>query len=220
MEIDASVKTIVARNLADLRIKSGLTQLQRAEKLNYSDKAVSKWERAESLPDLEVLIKVAEIYDVDLNYLVSPTHDARYSTSPKERQKRARRNYYFITAMSILLVWLIASLVFVVLVGIFDYKPVFVLSFLYAVPISCIVLLVLNSVWFGGRKNFYIISVLMWSCLGTIVATIHAFTGRFFPLVLILGIPGQIIIALWCLLNNPDHLKPNRDNSKHLQKEQ
>lgn len=210
MEINDSVKSIVARNLSDLRMKSGMTQLQLAEALNYSDKAVSKWERGESLPDLEVLIRIAEIYEVDLDYLISTEHDDRYSSSPVERRKRARRNYFFITVMAVLLVWLIASLVFIILVGIWGYKWVFALSFLYAVPVSCIVLLVLNTVWFGGRKNFYIISLLMWSCLATVVATIHAFTGRSFPLVFILGIPGQIIIALWCLLNNPDHLKPNR----------
>ena len=210
MEINGSVKSIVARNLSDLRMKNGMTQLQLAEALNYSDKAVSKWERGESLPDLEVLIRIAEIYEVDLDYLISADHDDRYSSSPRERKKRARRNYLFITVMAVLLVWLVASLVFIILVGIWGYKWVFALSFLYAVPVSCIVLLVLNTVWFGGRKNFYIISVLMWSCLATVVATIHAFTGRFFPLVFILGIPGQIIITLWCLLNNPDHLKPNR----------
>ena len=210
MEADGSVKNIVARNLADLRMKRGMTQLQLADALNYSDKAVSKWERAESLPDLEVLIRIADIYEVDLDYLISAEHDDRYSSSPKERKKRAKRNYYFIIAMSILLVWLIASLVFVILVGIHGYKLVFGLSFLYAVPISCIVLLVLNSVWFGGRKNFYIISLLMWSCLATIVITFHAFLGKFFPLIFILGIPRQLIIVLWCLLNNPNHLKPNR----------
>ena len=214
MEINDSIKSIVARNLADLRMKSGMTQLQLAEALNYSDKAVSKWERAESLPDLEVLIRIAEIYGVDLDYLISAEHNERYTTSPEARRKRAKRNYYFITAMSVLLVWLIASLIFVVLVGLHGYRWMFALCFLYAVPVTCILLLVLNSVWFGGRKNFYFISVLMWSCLATVVLTIHAFTGRFFPLVFILGIPGQIIIALWCLLNNPDHLKPNRDNSR------
>lgn len=214
MEAGTPVKNIVAKNLADLRMKNGMTQLQLADALNYSDKAVSKWERAESLPDLEVLIRIAAIYEVDLDYLISEEHDSRFSSSPKERKKRAKRNYYFITAMSVLLVWLIASLAFVILVGIYGSRPVFSLSFLYAVPVSCIVLLVLNSVWFGGRKNFYIISLLMWSALATIVATLRAFSGNFFPLIFILGIPGQIIIMLWCLLNNPDHLRPNRTNNR------
>ena len=41
MEINGSVKSIVARNLSDLRMKNGMTQLQLAEALSYSDKAVS-----------------------------------------------------------------------------------------------------------------------------------------------------------------------------------
>ena len=138
-----------------------MTQLQLAEALSYSDKAVSKWERGESLPDLEVLIRIAEIYEVDLDYLISAEHDDRYSSSPKERRRRAVRNYFFITIMSVLLVWLIASLVFVILVGVWGYKWVFALSFLYAVPVSCIVLLVLNTVWFGGRKSLRMFAVLL-----------------------------------------------------------
>ncbi|MFQ8954332.1 MAG: helix-turn-helix domain-containing protein [Oscillospiraceae bacterium] len=46
---------IIAKNLSELRRKNKLTQLEVAEKLNYSDKAVSKWEQGESLPGIEVL---------------------------------------------------------------------------------------------------------------------------------------------------------------------
>ena len=46
-----NIKSIIAQNITDLRRAKGLTQLELAEQLNYSDKAVSKWERAESMPD-------------------------------------------------------------------------------------------------------------------------------------------------------------------------
>ena len=55
------LKDIIAHNLVRLRQQAGLTQLKLAEKLNYSDKAVSKWEMGESIPDILVLIQLAEL---------------------------------------------------------------------------------------------------------------------------------------------------------------
>ena len=49
------IKDIVAVNLTNLRKANKITQLELAEKLNYSDKAISKWERGESLPDVVTL---------------------------------------------------------------------------------------------------------------------------------------------------------------------
>ena len=60
---------IIAKNLTELRKKNGLTQAELAEKLNYSDKAVSKWEKGESLPGIEVLYKLGELYGVSLDYI-------------------------------------------------------------------------------------------------------------------------------------------------------
>ena len=50
------LKNIVASNLIELRVASGMTQSQLAEKINYSDKSVSKWERAEAIPDVAVFV--------------------------------------------------------------------------------------------------------------------------------------------------------------------
>ena len=49
------LKQIFAENLSALRKKKGWTQMELAERLHYSDKAVSKWERGESLPDVVIL---------------------------------------------------------------------------------------------------------------------------------------------------------------------
>ena len=55
-----NVKEIIAANLVSLRKGSRLTQQQLAERLNYSDKAVSRWENAETLPDIETLCKICD----------------------------------------------------------------------------------------------------------------------------------------------------------------
>ena len=51
--ITKDVKPIIAENLTMLRKKKGITQAELAERLDYSDKAVSRWEHGETLPDIK-----------------------------------------------------------------------------------------------------------------------------------------------------------------------
>ena len=64
------IKEVFAENLLQLRKSAGFTQSDLAEKLNYSDKAVSKWERAEAVPDVSVLIAIAFLFGVSVDFLV------------------------------------------------------------------------------------------------------------------------------------------------------
>ena len=65
-----NVNSVIAKNLVTLRKKSNLTQLQLAEKLNYSDKAISKWEKGEALPNINVLMALADFYEVKIQDIV------------------------------------------------------------------------------------------------------------------------------------------------------
>lgn len=62
---------VIANNLAMYRKTSGLTQLELAKKVNYSDKVISKWERGESLPGIEALIILAKFFGISVDDLVS-----------------------------------------------------------------------------------------------------------------------------------------------------
>ena len=75
-----SLKTVIAKNIVSLRKANHLTQTELADKLNYSDKAVSKWERGDSLPDVIVLKQIADLFGVTLDYLVQSEH--RQETRP------------------------------------------------------------------------------------------------------------------------------------------
>ena len=66
----AARNIIIAKKLTKLRKENNLTHLQLAEKLNYSDKAISKWERAESIPDVLVLKSIADLFGVTVDYLL------------------------------------------------------------------------------------------------------------------------------------------------------
>ena len=66
-----NLEQIVANNLTELRKEKKWTQAELAEKINYSDKSVSKWERGEALPDLKVLLQMAELFGVNLEYFTT-----------------------------------------------------------------------------------------------------------------------------------------------------
>lgn len=193
------IKQIIAKNIIELRRRDGMTQAELAEKLSYTDKAVSKWERGASVPDISVLKNIAELFGVTVDYLITDEHPVIPKKQNDETRKRRLRNRGFITGMSILLVWLVAALAFVVIDFAAKDCTHHWLAFLYAVPASMIVWLVLNSIWFDLRRNFIIISCLMWTLL--IVFHITLLSFGFNPwLIYILGIPGQAIIILWSRL--------------------
>ena len=68
--VQEDLKAVIARNIADLRRRAGMTQQDLAAKLNYTDKAISKWERGESAPDILTLVSLAEVFDVTVDDLL------------------------------------------------------------------------------------------------------------------------------------------------------
>lgn len=190
------IKPIIAKNITALRQGAKLTQIELAERLNYSDKAVSKWERAESIPDITVLKAIADMFQVPLDYLVRENPELPVIQEEPEQTHNKKRNHKVITALSILLVWLVAAVVFVIM----DIAPLntqlHYLAFAFAVPVSMIVWLVMNSIWFIRRHNYLIISLLMWTTLVSVALTL-ALVGHPVWKLMILGAFGQIIIATW-----------------------
>ncbi len=187
------LKMIVAGNIGQLRRSANMTQLEMAERLNYSDKAISKWERGESLPDIGTFKEIADLFHVTVDYLLQADHP-KATEIKREYTRRQRRNHRLITAISCVLVWLIATFVFVNIDMLGNNITRHWLCFVYAVPVTAIVVLVLNSVWGNRRWNFFIISVLLWSVLAAFYLTLLSYN---LWLVFVIGIPGQIIILLW-----------------------
>lgn len=186
------LKVIIAGNIASLRKAREMTQFELAEKLNYSDKAVSKWERGESIPDVAVLKQIADLFSVTVDYLLTADH----STQKEQPGVISQRNRSYIMGLSILLVWFVATLAFVVCD--LAEPPIHLhwLAFVYAVPVSAIVWLIFNSIWFTPRINWIITSILMWSALISIYLTLLALGSNLW-LIFILGVPGQAIAYLW-----------------------
>jgi transcriptional regulator with XRE-family HTH domain len=199
-----NLKSIIAANISDLRRRHNMTQLELAERLNYTDKAISKWERGESIPDVLVLKQIADLFDVTVDYLLQEEHPASAETAEQEqvltKKRQSIRARGFVTGMSILLVWLVATVLFMIcdMAGT-DLIPHWIF-FIYAIPASMILWLVLNSIWFNRRRNYLIISLLMWSVLISVFVTIWQVASYNAGLIFMLGIPGQAIVVMWSRL--------------------
>lgn len=188
------LKNSIARNIADLRRSNNMTQLELAERLNYSDKAISKWERGESLPDIAVLKNIADIFLVTVDYLLEETH--KRETSPATQTVMRRRRRGVIAWLGVLLVWMVATTAFVAIQLATKTIGIAWLTFVWAIPVSMVVWLIMNSIWFNRRRNYLIVSLLMW----TVLAAAHIallVAGVNVWLIYLLGIPAQIIIFLW-----------------------
>lgn len=186
------LRQVIAQNIVALRTARGWTQAELAERLSYSDKAISKWERAESLPDIIVLKQLADLFSVSVDDLL---HEETPHNTGK-MQKIKKQNHIIITALAVMLVFLIASLVFFIL-GFLPPSPGKWLVFLYAIPTSAIVLIVFNSIWGNTKWNYLIISILVWSLLLCVHFSVFYALAVHLWLIYGLGIPAQIIILLW-----------------------
>ncbi len=190
-----SLTDIVAANITALRKEHKMTQLALAEQLNYSDKAVSKWERGESLPELAALKEIARIMGVTVDYLLSEDH-RDYTDTHQQYTTHQKRNRLIISLISVMLVWFIATFVYINFSAFSLPNFAQWLVFVCAVPVSSIVALVFNSIWGKRRYNFLIISILVWSVLVTFYLIAHNYSLDLWR-VFYLGVPAQIIIILW-----------------------
>lgn len=184
---DTELKVIVAKNIAALRIENKMTQLELGNAISYSDKAVSKWERGESVPDAYVLLKLSEIFGCSVDYLLHEHSDGEKLPTPKRRV-----NHITVSLIPLLGVWTAALLAFIIMyLAEFTYP----LIFQYALVVSLIILTVFNSLW--GRKlfGFIIISALVLSIVAT-VYLLFLSIGHNYWQILLLGIPAQVIVLL------------------------
>ena len=208
------LRSRVGLNIARLRRERGLTQAELAERINYSDKAVSKWERAESTPDVLTLITLAEVLGTDMNTLTglpaasqpepapAPTQAEEVPSAPeKPAKKRYTADKGVIQKLSSILVWVVALFLYMVLDE-FGIQNLWLL-FVVAVPANAIVLLSLRSAWKLYGWNRFLISVIMWGFLLVIYLLLLLTAKVNVWKILPMGLLGQAAIILWFKMFRP-----------------
>lgn len=200
---DEKLKHQLGANIAAYRKRCGLTQAGLAEKLNYSDKAVSKWERGESMPDVMTLVQLAELFEITVNDLLTDPNALPENTGAVqkvmeravEKTLKRKANKGIILKLCSILVWFVALLAFVVLSSANVSNSW--MAFIYAVPANAIVALSLCSAWGEFRWNKFLISTIVWGGLISLHVSLLVFFGLNVWKLYLLGIPGQIAIFLW-----------------------
>lgn len=191
------IKNTVAKNISTLRQMNNMTQTELGEKLNYSDKTISKWERGESTPDISVLVEIASMFGVTLDSLV---RSENMKTAVNEcKSEEVKYNRRVIAYISESVGFFVAILAFIITTLIIQKTTFQWLYIVYSVPVVLIVKLVFNTIWFNPRRNYLIVSALMWSVLSSIHITFLYF-GINVALVYLIGVVGQVIIVLWSFL--------------------
>ncbi|MDD2227173.1 MAG: helix-turn-helix domain-containing protein [Clostridia bacterium] len=195
------LKKVVANNIIKYRKRAKLTQVELAEKLNYSDKAISKWERGDSLPDIAVLNDIAKLFNVTLDSLVSDKEEKAVS-GLRNFFQRFYSNKMLITMSSSFIAWLVASIIFVAL-SLFTGIPNLWMIFVYTFPINCIILIVYNYLWKNIYYNFITVSLLIISLAVCTYLTLYLFfeINRIW-LIFIIIVPLLILAYLWFIARN------------------
>ncbi|MCI5745054.1 MAG: helix-turn-helix domain-containing protein [Erysipelotrichaceae bacterium] len=188
------VKSNIAKNITELRKSKKWTQVELAEKLNYTDKAISKWERGESTPDVEVLYMMSQLFGVTIDYFFhsdSSENLKKYLLPKSIMQKRIAQICLIITA------------VIFVSVAIFVYQTIkdvanarkYWVAFIVAVPISCIVLFIAMK----KEKNYRFLplvgSVFVWSSLASIYLYFLVNNENVW-IIFLIGLPLQVALLI------------------------
>lgn len=186
------IKVIIAKNLSFFRKQSGLTQAELAEKLNYSDKAVSRWEHGDTLPDINVLYQLCEFYGIDMNTLIS--EDADIPASEPKDLKNSMRFRVCLYGLAASFVWILATIIFIY-TGLISGGNYFWLAFIWAIPLTCIALGIASFGLCLRVFRLVISSIFIWTLL---TAVFLSFVYIGYPLwpVYLMGIPLQIICVM------------------------
>lgn len=198
MEKEVNQQELLANNLAYYRKASGLTQLELAEKFNYSDKSVSKWERGEGFPDIFVLKSLADFYGI--------TVDDFYREEHKQitNQGRSLRKQVYFKLLSIGIGWLVTLITFFLLNTLFKELHANVkfqtwLVFVYGALVSGIILLVWDFIYHHRFLKMIDTSIIIWTATLSLYLTFLVIMDLNLYLIFVVAVPLQILEIIWYL---------------------
>ena len=195
MEKENNQQELLAKNLVYYRKASGLTQLELAEKFNYSDKSISKWERGEGFPDVFVLKSLADFYGITVDDFYLEEHK---KISVKQTQNRKQ---IYIRLLSVAIGWLVTVLTFFLLNTLLHddvaFKPWLV--FIYGLLVTSIIWLVWEFIYHRPFLRMLATSAVVWSAAGSLYLTFLIVMNLNLYLIFVVAVPLQVLEVLWFL---------------------
>lgn len=197
MQEDKDIKQIVAKNLANLRKNKKITQTELAEQFGYSDKAISKWENGDTLPDIQTLYQLCEFYNVTLDFLVSEQSFDEKIKYINHLNKRVIINNSLIELLYCSFVWILAVIIYVYLYTFseINYWQIFI----WALPATTIVMLLFTKVWKQKLYTFIVRSLFFWTLVTA--CYIQFIEYNIWPLFFLM-IPIQVALILTIAIND------------------
>ena len=192
------VKVVFAQNLISLRKQMKLTQLELAEKINYSDKAVSKWERGESIPDVTVLMTIASLFGVTLDFLVTEHAEPEIVAEQTSYAKAVKkRNRMLVAAITFFAIAALETVVFAILQSVIGGLGKNLLyCYVYPIPVAAIVAIVFTSLWARPSLRFWSVTLLIVSLILDAFLIPWQVAGTFFPWVFLIISPAELVTML------------------------
>lgn len=188
---EQALRETIAQRIAFFRRQAGQTQAELAETLNYSDKSVSKWERAEGVPDIYVLVRIAALYGVTVNDLIAP------ETPQPAPRRDAKTTRVFVTLLSLGLVWLTAAAAFFAVGLIWPDAAKCWLCFVWAFPVCAVVLVVFAALWRGWLARGFAVSLLTWTLAAGVAVTVPL---RNIEMIYVVAGVFEALCVLWTAL--------------------
>lgn len=197
MQEDKDIKQIIAKNLANLRKNKKITQTELAEQFGYSDKAISKWENGDTLPDIQTLYQLCEFYNVTLDFLVSEQSFDEKIKYINHLNKRIIINNSLIELLYCSFVWILAVIIYVYLYTFseINYWQIFI----WAIPATTIVMLLFTKVWKQKLYTFIVRSLFFWTLVTA--CYIQFIEYNIWPLFFLM-IPIQVALILTIAIND------------------
>lgn len=185
---EKDLKEIVAQNIFYLRTINHMTQYELGEQLNYSDKAISKWERADGIPDAYVLKSIADLFGVTVDYLLTP-----HSEQEKKIERRPVNTKARALVLNVAMISVMTIAVFLFVIIALATKKYIWQIFIYALPVVAIVGIVFSGMWRRTFGLFLFISMFLW----TAILTVYFALGEHGTwIIFLMGIPAQVIVFL------------------------
>lgn len=208
------IKNIIANNLIALRKKNNLTQNELANKINYSDNAISRWEHGEVTPSLETLAHISELFNVPLSSLIE---DNAVKTI-QHNDKTQMINKLAIILISVSLVWFLTVGIFVICQFVYNFN--FWQVFLWALPIVSLVMLPFHKYWGRHIYKFVILTIFLWTLILAIYVQFYQLVNALW-LIFILGVPINVALAIWAFVKpKPKKIKTPEEIAEKRRKRQ
>lgn len=172
---EEDVRLVFGKRLIEARKRCGITQLKLAEELNYSDKAVSKWERGESLPDVFTIMRIGEVLGVSMSYLLGEENEPRLPEKIVEEKRSRKSVSIFISLVTAVGIYFVASILFLIFKQFSSLSEYANYCFLFALPVMCITLSVFSFIWWNNLSQFVCLSSIIWSVFVSVYTAVDLF---------------------------------------------